>query len=312
MSDSNQGWPEALTSALEECFRAGPPLTEAQQIGRAPTIEGLASRMLRGEVKKLYEARRVGKTTVARGALRRVRAAGGVDAEVNLAIHSDPEVVAAELASQLAAGMTAAEELRSGLRRVAGTLMPARRQLGDEATAILDVMDRLLANTKSPAHVLVNAGEHARCKLAVFLDEAHVIADWPATEQDALGAALRNLTNLGVVIASSERRALELLSGEGKPLQYVGDRFTLPDIAEADWRSELARRFARIGAPIVPAALDYLLETAKGHPYCTMLLARESAISALSAAGYGALCSEAHVEAGLLAARRDEAWQDLI
>jgi hypothetical protein len=76
--------------------------------------------------------------------------------------------------------------------------------------------------------------------LALFLDEAHVIASWPGKEQAALGAALRDIPGLGVVIASSERRALELLSGDGGPLQYVGDRFSLPPIEEADWRSELA------------------------------------------------------------------------
>src|ERR1035438_1464538 len=82
--------PEELQSVLEEGCRAGPPLTELQQIGRGPTIEGLADRLRRGEVKKLFEPRRVGKTTVARGALRRFRADGGVDAEVNVAIHHEP------------------------------------------------------------------------------------------------------------------------------------------------------------------------------------------------------------------------------
>ena len=158
--------------------------------------------------------------------------------------------------------------------------------------------------------MLINAGRHARGRLAVFLDEAHTIAAWPSSEQEAIGAALRDLSNLGVIVASSGRHALELFSGEGGPLRYVGDRFSLPAIAEADWRSELARRFAR-PAFRSSAALSLLLEISGMHPYCTMLLARESAISAISGAGAGGRCSDTHVRAGLLAARRDEAWNEL-
>lgn len=312
MTESYGELPEELQSILEEMFRAGPPLTELQQIGRGPTIDGLADRLVRGEVKKLYEPRRVGKTTVARGALRRLRATGGVDAEVNLAIHRDSQEVARELASGLAAGMSVPEAARSGLQRLMGVVVPAREELGRDAGAILDVLKGLLRDGHSPARVLITASQHARRPLAVFLDEAHVIASWPVEEQEALGAALRDITGLGVVIASSQRRALELLSAEGRPLQYVGDRFSLPPIAEADWRSQLAVRFGRLGIPIQPEALDLLLESSTGQPYCTMLLARESAIVAITGAGPAGQCTETHVQAGLLVAMRDEAWQDLI
>lgn len=312
MSEGYSKLSEELQSVLEEMFRAGPPLTELQQIGRGPTIEGLADRLRRGEVKKLYEPRRVGKTTVARGALRRFSADVGVDAEVNVAIHHGPDEVARELASQLAAGMSVPHAARSALRRLAGAVAPGRSELGGDASAILDVLERLLRDGHSPARVLLNAGQHARRPLAVFLDEAHVISSWPAAEQEALGAALRNATGLGVVIASSERRALEALSNDGGPLQYVGDRFSLPPIADADWCSELAVRFAPLGIPIEPAALELLLKRSTGQPYCTMLLARESAILAITGAGPGGRCTETHVQAGLLVATGDEAWQDLI
>jgi hypothetical protein len=71
-------------------------------------------------------------------------------------------------------------------------------------------------------------------------------------------------------------------------------------------------RFGRLGIPIKPGALDLLLESSTGQPYCTMLLARESAILAITGTGPGGLCTETHVQAGLLVAMKDEAWQDLI
>ncbi len=227
-------WPSELRSDLEQLLCAGPPLTESQQIGRGPIIDDLAERLLRGEVKKLYEARRVGKTTVARAALRRFAARDRIYAELNLAIYPEPREVASELASQLAAGLTAPAAARSGLQRLLDAL-PSSTGAGDgEAGAILAIVDRLLEDSHSPARVLINAGQHARGKLAVFVDEAHTIASWPSTEQEAIGAALRDLSNLGVIIASSDRHALQLLSGEAGPLRYVGDRFSLPAIAEAD------------------------------------------------------------------------------
>ncbi len=149
MSDSNYEAGDPPDGDVEEYFRAGRPLTEEQQIGRGPVIDGLAERALRGEVKKLYEGRRMGKTTVARAAVRRIRKVGGVDAEVNLSIYRDPASVASELASQLAAGMTVPEVVRSRLRRVTGALSPARQDLGDEAAVILDVMGRLTENTRA-------------------------------------------------------------------------------------------------------------------------------------------------------------------
>jgi len=308
--DSYDEWPQELRSSLEELFRAGPPLTETQQIGRTPVIAALAERLRSGEIKKLFEPRRVGKTTVARGALSRFRALGGVEAEVNLAIYRKPEEVASELASRLAAGMTAPAAARVALRRLTGALSPARGEVGDDAGAILELAEQLLGDGSSPARVLLNAQHHARKKLAVFLDEAHVISDWAQDEQEGLGAALRSLGSLGVIIASSERRALESLSAEGGPLQFVGDRYTLPSIADADWRAELPRRFARLGVPITTPALDMLLRASGGQPYCTMMLARESAIAAIGAGGADR-CSDAHVQVGLLVATRDEAWDEL-
>lgn len=312
MADSYAELPEEFRSILEDMFRAGPALTEVQQIGRGPTITDLVERLRRGEVKKLYEPRRVGKTTVARIALRRLRDAGGIDADVNLAIHRDPRDVARELASALAAGMSVPEAARSGLQRLIGAVVPARDGLDSDAGVILDVLEGLLRDGHSPARVLLNASNHAKRPLGVLLDEAHVIAKWPEEEQEALGAALRDISSLGVVIASSERRAFELLSGEGGPLQYVGTRFPLPPIADADWRSELAVRFARLGIPIEPQALDLLLELSTGQPYCTMLLAHESANVAITGAGPGGRCTRTHVRAALLVAMEDEAWRDLI
>ena len=57
----------------------------------------------------------------------------------------------------------------------------------------------------------------------------------------------------------------------------MGQRFRLPQIDRGDWEHDLPPRFADAGVPITGDALALLLNEAKLHPYCTMLLAREAA-----------------------------------
>ena len=109
---------------------------------------------------------------------------------------------------------------------------------------------------------------------------------------------------MGVIVSSSERSALDALTGPGGPLQYVGQRFRLPRIDRGDWEHDLPPRFAEAGVPITPDALALLLDEAKLHPYCTMLLAREAARAGQAIDEV----TDVIVQAALLTAVEDEAW----
>lgn len=296
---------------LNELLPVGPPISEAQQIGRRSAIDSLEARLRAGHVVKMLEPRRVGKTSVARASLARIKASGGTVAEVNLATRAGPEATASDLARQLAGGVVQAR------RRLGGLLSGLRRAedgevIGEQAELILRVAEELVGGDAeaSPAAVIERAA--ARVKdgglIAVLLDEAHVLADWPKPARFALGSVLKDNNMLGAVVASSERRALEQLTSEDGPLRYVGTRFALPPIAQEDWQAGLRERFAELGVPIAADALDFLLEQSHGHPYCTMLLAHEAA---RVSAGMDE-ASAAAVSAALVTVRRDEAWQELL
>lgn len=295
---------------LSELLPAGPPLTEAQQIGRAAAIDTLESRLRACEVVKMLEPRRVGKTSVARAALERIQETGGTVAYVNLAARAGPEETAKDLADQLAGGVSRTR------RRVGGLLAGLRRDgvgeaLGDEPALALRVAGELLLGDgiASPAVVIERAAARVEDRAtAVLLDEAHALAKWPEPIRVALGSVLKDNKAAGVVLASSERSALERLTSPDGPLRYVGTRFDLPPIADEDWRAGLRERFAELDVPVASDALDLLLEQSEGHPYCTMLLARESA----RLGGGPGEVSVAVVQAALLTVRRDEAWQELL
>lgn len=292
---------------LSELLPVGPPLRESQQIGRSGAIDSLEDRLRSCHVVKMLEPRRVGKTSVARAALERISSAGGAVAEVNLAASPGPERVARDLADQLAGALP-----RTG-RRIGGFLSGLRHSgadgaIGEEAGVALRIAEELLSGSASPAVVLERAAGRARGgATAVLFDEAHTLAAWPEPDRMALGAVLKDNQSLGVVIASSERHALEQLTAANGPLRYVGSRFDLPEIAMEDWQAGLRQRFAQMGAPVATAALALLLEQSHGHPYCTMLLAHESGRLGIDLGKV----SETVVEAALVTVRRDETWQEL-
>ncbi len=286
----------------------GWPLREAQQIGRTGAIDSLEGRLRSGHVVKMLEPRRVGKTSVAHAALERIRLTGGAVAEVNLAARTGPEDAAKDLAAQLARGVVRARRriggFVSGLRRA-----DAGEAVGEKGDFALRVAEELLSGNASPAVVIERAAAHVQDGVtAVLLDEAHTLAAWPESIRMAMGAVLKDNHSLGVVVASSERRALEQLTAQGGPLRYVGARFDLPAIAHEDWQVGLRERFAELGAPITAAALGLLLDQSRGHPYCTMLLAHESGRLGMDLGEV----NEAVVQAALVTTRRDEAWRELL
>lgn len=136
----------------------------------------------------------------------------------------------------------------------------------------------LMARGLSAGAVLARAAEGSIPGAGgVLIDEAHHMAEWHSDDRASLREFLRHHRKLGVVVASSEASALDELTGPGQILEYVGITLPLPRIADDDWRGALGPRFEAYGAPITDDALTLLLDESQGHPYCTMLLARESA-----------------------------------
>jgi hypothetical protein len=191
----------------------------------------------------------------------------------------------------------------------------APEDAGGEAPVLADLASALLGEARGLPAVLAHAIDHLPQggHGAVLLDEAHVIAQWPPALQEALCLVLRANSRLGVVIASSETRALEGLVGPGGPLQYAGYRFVLPPIAPDDWRAGLRERFALLDLAVGGDLLDRIIEEAGAHPYRTMRLAQETARVARSIASTAtpAPVGDGDLEAALLAVRADPAWLEL-
>ena len=282
---------------LNDLFLAGPPVPVELQVGRGPFVDGLVQRLVECEKTKLLAARRTGKTSAARAALDELRAAGLLAAEVDLARTPGEENVAAVLAEQLAPGLVAAARSKRAVSWLA--------DLPDDGGLRERVTEGLMERGLSAGNVLERAAEGSIPGAGgVLLDEAHHLAQWAPADQMRLREFLRHDLKLGVVVASSEASALAALTGPSQPFEYVGISLPLPRIRDEDWRAALRPRFDAFNAPITDEALTMLLDESQLHPYCTMLLARESARIGATLGATG----DAAIVAALDVAERDEAW----
>src|SRR5439155_17273674 len=99
---------------VSDLFPAGPILSEERQIGRVPAIEALAGHLRRGDVMRVFDRRRWGKSSAARAALTRLEVEGIVACRLALDEYPTSQAAATFLASVFAS--PAARAIRSTRR----------------------------------------------------------------------------------------------------------------------------------------------------------------------------------------------------
>ncbi len=267
---------------ISDLFPAGPIIDERHQIGRGPSIDALTDRLRAGDVVRVFDRRRWGKSSVARAALARLESEGMVAVRLPLDEYPTASAAAAFLANAFRTpSERAASEARSLGRRLGGALSRAGQTVGsEEASAIGGLLEGLKPEDVTLQRVLgAIPAELAKTgrRGAIAIDEAHVIAKWDRDDRASLRAFLARDDRLtGIALASSDSHAERKLK-RSSVLGYLGEEFTLPAINIDDWRHGLRSRFDQAGVPIENTALDLLLEESTCHPYCTMLLAKHAA-----------------------------------
>jgi hypothetical protein len=88
--------------SIADLFKVGPPLTEAEQVGRAPSIDALSERAMAGETLRLFDQRREGKTSLALAVLARANAAHLATCNLPLDEYPTAQAAAARILAQLA------------------------------------------------------------------------------------------------------------------------------------------------------------------------------------------------------------------
>lgn len=289
--------------SIADLFKVGPPLTEVEQVGRAPSIDALSDRAMAGGTLRLFDQRREGKTSLALAVLARAHAAHLATCNLPLDEYPTAQSAAARILAQLG-GARRAEQIGGAAARIAGRIA---RATGSKDLALLaDLADTAQPSELALPSVLTALRERLKTsdrRAVLLIDEAHLIGDWAPEDQAAVRALLKDEhQRLGVLLASSEDSAQSTLI---PILQFLGEPFVVPHIAREDWQHDLRERFKRADLSLEEPALERLLELSTGQPYCTMLLARQCA----ELGGAFGTVNVDVVELALPTVKRHEAWQ---
>ena len=229
-----------------------PVMPEDRQIGRGPSIDMLRQLLDTGAHQWLVGPRRIGKTSVAKAVLARLRADGVVALDIDLSklgISTEREL-AGEIARQAQAAKVGERSVDRRLRRFVGRHAGDSRRLGkalvdlgfrDEADALVAVAALLAgADDGSPglANILEALALHARAterRSVILLDEVQLLAQIDGCEREFARWACELDVPIVFILAGSEESAVRALREPGQPLAPMGEEFSLPDISTEDW-----------------------------------------------------------------------------
>jgi hypothetical protein len=226
---------------ISELFPAGPIIDERHQIGRGPSIDALTDRLRAGDVVRVFDRRRWGKSSVARAALSRLEAADLVAVRLPLDEYPTASAAAAVLAAAFRTpGERAASEAQSLGSRLGGALSRAGQTVGsEEASAIGGLLEGLKPEDVTLQRVLgAIPAELAKTgrRGAIAIDEAH--EDWRH--------GLRSRFDQAEVPIDDE--ALELLLEESRCHPYC-------TMLLAKHAAELAQSFGTVTTSVIRLAL---------------------------------------------------------
>src|SRR5215203_2233200 len=268
-----------------------PVMPEERQIGRRVCIEKLEKRLTLPVNQWLIGQRRIGKTSVAKAALARLRKRGSVaiDTDLSKLEISSSQALAGEIARQAQAARAgdAAVKARSLFdfakkhRGRARGLGETLEQLGfEDAGDALMTASAVLAegDDGSPGldNVLGALALHARAteqRAYVLLDEVHLLAHVERAEETMAKWCREPENPIVFIFAGSEESAAQALRERGQPMASIGEEFELSEIAAEDWIPGLRERFEDVGVRIETTQLKTILQASRCHPRRTMLIA---------------------------------------
>lgn len=297
-------------------------MPESRQIGRRAAIDRLETRVRTAGHQWVIGPRRIGKTSVAKAVLARLRARGLVALDVDLSklTIKGPESLAGEIARQAQAAevggrrdgrlRTIANRQRPTAKRLSGAL----RELGYEGEAqALAVAASVLAGADDGSPGLCKVLQalalhaHGTAKhVVLLLDEVHHLGELSEAAREVAAWCREEACPIVFLFAGSEEAAVNALRRDGEPLARIGQEFELGEIGREDWVYGLRRRFAEARIELSEAGLLQILEASEGHPRRTMLICSYVHSSAIGQPDR--VAGEVLLELAIRGAREDRAW----
>jgi hypothetical protein len=233
--------------------------------------------------------RRIGKTSVAKAVLARLRKGGSVALEVDLSRLglSSPEHLAGDIARQAQAAGVGND---SAARKVFGIAKKQRSRVkslgnaledfgfsseGEALTAVSSILAAADDGAPGLDTILGALSLHARAtkrRTYLLLDEVHLLARLDRAEERIAKRCREEGSPIVFIFAGSEESSAQALREDGEPLAAIGEEFKLSEIAWEEWTPGLRERFAEAELEIEDAELQTILTASGGHPRRTMLV----------------------------------------
>jgi DNA polymerase III delta prime subunit len=152
---------------------------------------------------------------------------------------------AAEIAAAVDQSLAPLADARQGLRSVLQAIQAAAIAADRPTILFIDEVQRLSTYWRDPADSL-----DAQTALAEVMEKPE--------------------GRIVLLLAGSERTAIEELLAEGAPMHHDGMSFDVPAIGDADWHHDLPQRFAEVELEIRREQIEQILVASGGHPQRTM------------------------------------------
>jgi len=300
-------------------------MPEERQIGRRTCIESLETKLALPAHQWVIGERRIGKTSVAKAALARLRNNGSVAIDLDLSKLeiSSTEALAGEISRQAQAArageagakaqsvLSLAKKQRGRVKGLAKTLEQLGfEDAGDALTAVCAVLAEADDGSPGLPKVMAALALHARAterRAYVLLDEVHLLAKLDGGEEGIARWCRETDSPIVFVLTGSEESAAEALREEGRPLAAIGEEFDLVEIAPEDWIPGLQRKFAEVDLRIRRSEVETILSASRCHPRRTMLIASKARASA--AFDRDGLVTPTIVELAVKDAEEDRSWR---
>jgi len=267
----------------DKLFPLGHPVPEEDLVGRLPFVDALVSRLEEGNSIMLTGPRRIGKTSLAKEALRRLKDKGYYTLSIDCFAIRDKE----HLAERIVEGCLAN---RTGLPKTLAAVREKLRQFGPIPVSLrlqdLEMEVSLFVSRKASSDELLDQALEFPQKLAekdnkriiVLFDEfqdVSIVAGESIFKR--MRAAFQEQLRVSYLFLGSKESMMKTLFSSRREAFY---RFAVPlpvpPVPQDSWLPYIKSKFASRKVEADTGVVRELLELTGGHPYDTMLLCNEA------------------------------------
>jgi hypothetical protein len=271
-------------SGCVQLFPAGVVVPTPDLVGREETLRRWTAWLAGGQSIVVASPRRLGKSSVAHEALRRLVAGGLTAFAFDCSAFEREDAFARALAEDLLERETGIRGVVDRFARMLRGLEPSL-SVSDHAAEVALRLAKAKPGTATVTEVLADLAQMAArsgTRHVLLLDEFQEVARWSPTTLGRFRAGLQHAGSVTAVFLGSQAHTLRTLFSEPGQIFYG---FAQPEhldrVMPEEWVAYLARRSGRTGVTVHASEAGQLVAMTGGHPYETMRVANHVVLRAL-------------------------------